>query len=341
LFEGAVDPGGRARAAWFLAFALLDAGELAVAGELLREALEAFGELDDRWGVAATLVTRTKLAHIKGDLAALERDGERGAELFAALGDRWGEVQANGWLGALAEMTGDYERAERLHRDGLRLAEELCLWPEVGARLAWLGWIALQRGEYQRARELCERGRRLAAEQSFRPAEIFAEMGLAFAARKDGDLDTAEALLRGLLDAGPREDGEPPPPHLPMIMVELGFAAERRGDAAGALALHGEAFAVALRLDAPRAQALAMEGVAGALSLAGDHVQAARLLGSAQAVRATALLPLAPAEREDVDRVAARTVAALGAERHAAEYETGRELAPRDHPWSSWTACAM
>jgi tetratricopeptide (TPR) repeat protein len=342
LFEGAGDPGGRARAAWFLAYTRLDAGDLAVAGELLRESLAAFEELGDRWGIAATLVTRTKLAHIKGDVTALERDGERGAELFAALGDRWGELQAAGWLGALAEMTGDHERAGRLHGEGLRLAEELGLWPEVSGRLGWLGWIALQLGDYPRARELCERARRLAVEQSFRAAEIFAEMGLAFATRKGGDLATAEALLRGVLDANPpREDGEAPPPHVPIILVELGFAAEQRGDAAGALALHREAFDLSLRLDGPRVQALAMEGLAGALSLAGQHAPAARLLGSAAALRESALLPLAPAERDDVDRIAARAAAGLGEERYAAEFAAGGSLRPQDHPWSSFTACAM
>ncbi|MER6945263.1 BTAD domain-containing putative transcriptional regulator [Nonomuraea sp. NPDC000554] len=330
-FEGAGDPVGEAMAAWFLAYGQLDAGELASADELLQRALAAFEAAGDRWGIAATLVTRTKLAHIRGDLETLERDGERGAELFAALGDRWGELQAAAWLGALAEMTGDHERAVRLHTDGLRLAEELGLWPEVAGRLAWLGWLALQLGDHVQARDLCERGRRLAAEQGLRPAEIFAEMGLAFAARKGGDLDTAQALLRRMLESNPWQDGEQIPPHLPMITIELGFTAELRGDPASALALHRRAFAMACELDAPRGQALAMEGLAGAVSLAGDPARAARLLGTAAAVRDAALLPLGPDQRDDVDRITGRVSAALGQDAFAAEYETGRKLTPHDH----------
>jgi hypothetical protein len=46
-------------------------------------------------GQAAALATRAKLAHIRGDLAALERDARRSAGLFAELGDCWGVLQAS------------------------------------------------------------------------------------------------------------------------------------------------------------------------------------------------------------------------------------------------------
>ncbi|MBB4703144.1 BTAD domain-containing putative transcriptional regulator [Sphaerisporangium siamense] len=329
-YDGVDDPAGRARSEWFLGYAGLDAGDLTAGEELLDRALTGFRAIGDDWGVAAALVTRTKLAHLRGDLAALRRDGERSADLFEVLGDRWGELQASGWLGALAEMTGDYERARHLHTEGLRMAQELALWPEVSGRLAWLGWIALQLGDYKRAREFCEEAVRLAREQGFRPLQIFAEMGLAFAARKDGCLDTAERHLREVLASAPRQEAAQEPPHLAMVLAELGFVAEQRGDAPAARALHLEAFAVADRLGAPREKALALEGLAGALALSECAAPAAQLLGAAAAARASSALPLAPAERGDVDRIEARARHTLGADRFAAEFARGGALAPEE-----------
>ncbi|GII03856.1 AfsR/SARP family transcriptional regulator [Planobispora takensis] len=327
-YEAAGDPGGRARAEWFLGYAGLDLGDLEAAAELTERALPVFRELGDRWGTAAALATRAKLAHVRGDVAALRADGELSAELFGGLGDRWGRLEASGWLGALAEMTGDLEQAGRMHEEGLRLAEELGLWSEVSARLAWLGWIALQRGEYAGAQELCERALRLSVEQGHQAGQVFARMGLSFAARRDGRLDRAETHLRAVLDAAPRQDGGTPPPYLPMIVAELGFVAEQRGDAAGALALHLEAFDLAVRLSATRGASVVLLGMAGALSLRGRHDLAARLLGAAEAVRGADGAPPAVAEGADTARVTTRVRRALGEDRFAAEHARGRVLTP-------------
>lgn len=329
-YEDLDEPGTRARAEWFLAYVGIDVGALAEDVDLLNRALATFRTRGDRWGVAAALVTRAKHAHIRADLAALERDGEQSAKLFGELGDRWGQLQATAWLGGLAEMAGDYGRAGRLHRDGLCMAEELGLWPEVAARLAWLGWIALQVGDYAQARDYCERALRLATEQNYRPGEIFAEIGLGFGARKEGRLDVAATHLRNLVDGVPQQEGpEPAPPlHLSMVLIELGFVAEQRGDAATARASHLDGFAVAHKLDGLRDMALALEGLAGALMLAGRHADAAQLLGAAAAARESAALPLAPSERGDVDRIRAGARAALGEDAFAAEFARGGALTP-------------
>jgi predicted ATPase/DNA-binding SARP family transcriptional activator len=330
LYDGLHDPLGRARAEWFLAFAVIDGGDLAAAEALLNRALATFRALGDRWGVAAALVTRARLAHVRSDLAALERDGEQSAKLFGELGDRWGQLQANGWLGALAEMTGDYERAGRLHRDGLRMAEELGLWPEVAFRLAWLGWIAMQLGDYAQAREWCEPAARLAVEQGYRPMQIFARMGLGFAARREGNFDLAETHLRSVLESIPQATRQGPALHLSLVLVELGFIAEQHGDAAAALALHLNAFALADKLDAPRDKTVALEGLAGALTLAGRHGYAAQLLGAAATARNSMALPLAPAERGDIDRATARARQALGDDGFGAAFERGGKLTPNE-----------
>jgi predicted ATPase/DNA-binding SARP family transcriptional activator len=194
--ERVADLAERARAEWFLAYAETDLGDVPAVDERLERALTGFRAAGDRWGTAAALSTRAKLGYLRADLKALERDGEQSAELFRELGDRWGLLQATAWLGGLAEMVGDHIKATRLHREGLRMAEELGLWPEVSVRLGWLGWIAVQQCDYSRARELSGQALRLAAEQGFRVGEIFAEIGVAFAARAALGGDAFDAAYR-------------------------------------------------------------------------------------------------------------------------------------------------
>ncbi|WP_285707663.1 BTAD domain-containing putative transcriptional regulator [Microtetraspora sp. NBRC 16547] len=331
MYEEAGDPDGLARAQWFLAYAGIDLGDLAIAEELLSRALPVFRSRGDRWGTAAALAARAKLAHVRGDLDALRRDGERSLALFDEVGDRWGRLEAMGWLGALAEMVDDLDRAGLLHRDGLRLAEELELWTEVGGRLAWLGWIALRRGDFVGAGDFCARALRLAVEQHHQAGQIFATMGLAFAARRNGRLDLAETHLRDVLDRTPRLDaGQAVPPYLPLVLTELGFAAEQRGDAATAFELHLEALDLAAGFDTSRDMTTVLDGLAGALSLAGRHDRAARILGAAAAIRASGSLSPAPAERVDIDRITERVRTALGEKGFAAETGRGAALTPAE-----------
>ncbi|WP_407566688.1 BTAD domain-containing putative transcriptional regulator [Polymorphospora sp. A560] len=313
----AADP----RVTWFVAYALVDRGELDLAAELLSVAADA----GDRWTEAAVLSSRAKLAHAAGDLAALERDATRCARLFAELGDRWGRLQATDWVGGLADLRGEYDRAAAMHHEGLRWARELTLWPEVGSKLSWLAWIAVQTRDYARARELGEEAYRLAVEQAAPAAMVFAELSLGIAARRDGKLDVAVTHLEHLVEMGRRDPQ--PALFLPMVLLELGYAAEQGGDPAAALALHAEAFDLAWAMAAQRDAVGALEGMASA---AGDPGVAARLLGAARAARSAADFGAAPAERDALDRITARLVAALGRAEFDALVARGRDLGPAE-----------
>jgi predicted ATPase/DNA-binding SARP family transcriptional activator len=285
------------RAAWFVAHALIDRSELARAAELLDEVLQDC----DPWTEAAALSSRAKLAHAAADLDALERDGNRSARLFAELGDRWGRLQATDWVGGLAEIRAEYDKAAALHRDGLRWAEELSLWVEVGSKLSWLAWIAVQTRDYAQAHELGARALKLAEESDYPAAAVFAELSVGFAARRDGKLDVASAHLEHLVAVAERE--EQPALYLPMVLVELGYAAELGGDPAAALELHKRAFDAAEAMGAPRDMISALEGIASATA---DPETAARVLGAAADARTRQGLTAGPAERDEIERVARR-----------------------------------
>ncbi|MFI8944648.1 BTAD domain-containing putative transcriptional regulator [Streptomyces syringium] len=326
--EETADAGPCPQARWFRSYALGNAGDQAGAEALVELALAGFRERGDRWGVAAALGRRAVDALIRGDMATLKHDGERSAELFRELGDRWGQLQSVSPLAALAEIGGDYERAGSIQRDGLRLAEELGLRAEVSSRLSGLGRLALLAGDPDGARELHERARRIAAEQSFKFGEIYAEMGLALGARRQGDLPTAETYLRRIREW--YEEVAPEPSGNALILAELGFVAEQRGDAEAARALHLQGLETACLNGGPRAIALALEGLSGVEVLSGDPGRAAYLLGAAAATRESAGAPLPPAERGDVDRITTAAEAAVGKAAFAEAFERGRTAGPRE-----------
>ncbi|GAA0925045.1 BTAD domain-containing putative transcriptional regulator [Nonomuraea longicatena] len=125
-FDLAEDPSGRARAEWFLSFALYG-GDLRTAESLADRALAGFRAVGDAWGVAAALTTRAAQAIAGGDLVTAEDAGERGLAAFDRIGDPWGRLYAMESLTVLAEAHGDHARARRLHEESLRLADKLGL----------------------------------------------------------------------------------------------------------------------------------------------------------------------------------------------------------------------
>ncbi|MDP9864528.1 MULTISPECIES: BTAD domain-containing putative transcriptional regulator [Streptosporangium] len=322
------DPVRRGRAVWLYAYGLFSAGDPTAGEETNIRALDLFTVAGDRWGTAAALGLRAMHALIRGDLAGLTRDGMRSAGLFRELGDRWGELQTVSPLAALAEIKGDYEEATRLQNEGLRIAQELGLETEISARYSGLGRLALLAQEWDRAGELHERARRLAVEQGYKYGEIHSEMGLALGARRSGDLDAAEARLLRIRDAGVSSAAGD---HL--LLAELGFIAELRGDEAQATARHLLGLEIARSIDEPRAMALSLEGLAGAAALSGDAGRAgcaALLLGAADAARQGVGAPLPPAERGDVDRITTAVAAALSRAAFAEAFRRGADLSPEE-----------
>jgi predicted ATPase/DNA-binding SARP family transcriptional activator len=304
---------------WFLAGAYIDLGDAAAAEKLLAKALAEFRATGDRWGEAATLSTRAMLGHLRDDLPALEHDARRSAELFGELGDEWGVLQATDWLIGWADLTGDQAEGARMARSGLRTAEELGLWTDVAGRLGWLAWLSMQVGDYSRAQEYGAQAKRLAAGQGQRVVEVFTTLGLAFAARRDGKLDPAEAHLRWLVAAA----GDGRPPHLSMVVAELGLLAGQRGDREAALAWLGEAFAMYREQESDHGMAWALVGMAAALVPDG---RAAELLGAADSARRRGGRPLSSSDRDELNRITTAVRAATPD--FATRFTRGGKLTP-------------
>ncbi|WP_306332241.1 BTAD domain-containing putative transcriptional regulator [Streptomyces sp. KL118A] len=319
-----------ARTRWLHAYALFSAGDPAASEDANAQALALADRADDQWTTAAALALRAMHALIRGDLDTIGRDGRHAALLFAELGDRWGELQTVAPLAALAEIKGDYEEAARRQEEGLTIARELGLRAEVAARLSGLGRLALLTHDWERAHELHTQAHALAAAQGYRYGQIHAAMGLALGARRSGDLDAAEAHLTRIRDRH-ADVSSPAGDHL--HHAELGFVAELRGDGPGAEAHHLLGLKTARALAEPRALALSLEGLAGAAAVSGAAERAALLLGAADAARRSVGAPLPPAERGDVDRIAAAARAALGEAAYAEAFARGGLLPTGELPF--------
>ncbi|MDQ8706193.1 BTAD domain-containing putative transcriptional regulator [Streptomyces sp. LHD-70] len=326
-YENVDDPLGRARAEWFVASNLYGVGDPAPSRQLNESALTTFRSFGDRWGAAAALAIRSFHAQLGGDLDAVLRHGEHSLELFRELGDQWGQLRAMAQLQGLAEVRGEYDKAGRLRREGLRMAEDLELWPQVTSQLAGIGRIALLTHDYPRAREFHERARRLAVGQADKFGEQYAEIGLGMGARREGDLDAAETHMLHVLEIHREMGYEPETP--PLILVELGFVAELRGEPDTALKLQLDALAAA-RGSGTRSIALCLEGLAGARALTGEAENAALLLGVAAAARRSVGAPLPEGERGDIARIEKRARTALDDTRFDAAYARGEAMSVAD-----------
>nr|CTQ94808.1 multi-domain regulatory protein [Kibdelosporangium sp. MJ126-NF4] len=316
------DPTDRAMALWFLGYVTTTMGGVEPSETLGNQALTEFEALNHTWGIAVALIDRVMLHRYRGDFAAAHRDTARSAALLEPLGERWGQLQVSFSKGTLAEIAGDYDRATEVHLDGLRMAEELGLTPEVSYQLSWLGRIELLKGNHAKAQDLHERAHAIGAEHGLKPAEMYAETGLALGARQTGDLAKAEKHLLNILAWHRNQRYEVGGS---LILAELGFVAEQRGDISQALSLHLEGYAMASATDDIRAVALALEGLAGTEATAGNATSAARLLGAAAQARESVGSPLPPGQRHDVDRIAATAQASLGEETFTAEFQHGKE----------------
>lgn len=265
----------------------------------------------DRWVEAASLVARSGVHLLVDDVGPAVADAAAAGELFAAIGDRWGLLQVATELGTVAVVRGDHREALRRHREALRIAEELGLHSEQAGLHGSIGRVMLATGDFDAAEKELRAAAEHARRQGVEALVEYAEFGRALALRRRGDLDGAEQLLRARVEGPGAPGAAAPMTALPSI--ELGFVAELRGDAQGALDWHRRGHRAAVSSGSPRTIALALEGLAGAAALRGDHHDAARLLGSATSVRQRLDAPLGPGERGDVDRIRAGIVAALGA----------------------------
>ncbi|MBB5806146.1 putative ATPase/DNA-binding SARP family transcriptional activator [Saccharothrix ecbatanensis] len=79
-----------ARTRWFLGYVLSTVGDMPTGRRLTDQALAAFEELGDDWGVAAAYSDRVSQVLARGQVDEAREAADRSASLFTSLGERWG-----------------------------------------------------------------------------------------------------------------------------------------------------------------------------------------------------------------------------------------------------------
>jgi predicted ATPase/DNA-binding XRE family transcriptional regulator len=125
-------------------------GELAVAREHAREAVDVLAAVDDPWNHGLALFVRGDVELLFGRHAA--RDCyERSLVVFRSIGDPWGIAHALTGLGGLAMHERDYTTARALMEEGLALRRAVNNPGAIATSLTSLGQLARLEGDDARA----------------------------------------------------------------------------------------------------------------------------------------------------------------------------------------------
>lgn len=196
----------RARVSHFLGALVTSQGDFSAAEHFLEQSLSLYMELDDQWGIAASLNALAIAARDRGDYALAQSNFERSLACWRLLPDRLAIARCLHNLANVVKVRGDYPRARWALREATEIFEDLG--DRSGA--AWStnqqGDIAREQGDWTAARSLyqhalsafresgdrwgsarsltdlagidSEQGNHLAAQTAYREAlEIFAGLG--------------------------------------------------------------------------------------------------------------------------------------------------------------------
>ena len=191
--------GHHARRAWALFGVALLAwyqADAPTARERAAESLAIWQELDDRWGLAHTLIASGLVAlAFDRNPAAARAQLSRSAEIFRAADDRWGLAVALTMLGYVPHALGEAAEARALFEQGLELW--LALDDPWGSMIALtkLGELALEQGDYTGAIPFLEASLARSREEGNKEGMSWALHNLGLAAQLQGDGVRAAVFL--------------------------------------------------------------------------------------------------------------------------------------------------
>lgn len=196
---------------------LLMRGNYSLARRHVERAYLAATTIDDKYGIANTLLYRGLIEQKLGDYGQAETHLQEGLTLAREVNAPT-KIDALLYLGQTEQKKGNYDQAETYLQEGLNLARQLDDKERISALLQDLGWVILKRGEYAKAetylleglaiaRQIGDRGRicgllrplSLVAESrgNYKQSEIYLQEGLAIA-RQIGDREQMCILLLNL-----------------------------------------------------------------------------------------------------------------------------------------------
>ncbi|MFQ5613726.1 MAG: tetratricopeptide repeat protein [Anaerolineae bacterium] len=279
------------------------------AGTLYEESLALAEQLDDRPAQASCQTAMGELLWKKGLYAEALAWLERAQTGFEALDDPAGVALVLHRKGTLAAQQGDYEAARARWNESLAIRQRLDDQPGVASLLSNLGIIAQYQGDNETARQLYEQGLAIRDRLGDKWAIAVSLDNLGYLDLGQGNYEAARRRLEEAVSLQ-REVGDRY--YLANALNNLGNAVRGQGDYETARALYAEGLAINRTLGDHRAIAYLLEDIGCLAVLQGRPRHALRLTAAAEVLREAAGAPLAPTEREDLERRLAPAHDSLG-----------------------------
>jgi tetratricopeptide (TPR) repeat protein len=264
-------------------------------------------------------------------LAYSQGDNERGipfarhaVDLARQTGDRRLLAYALGFLGSSTVFLGRYAEAESYLREAAEAATQAGAGPLAGMPLAMLGQVITMRDpDSALGRQYISEGAARMHEAGDRWMANMAQMGMAFAAQRRGDLKDARARFAALIplfqELGDRH-------RVNMVKSEIAHIDRHEGKFDAAEAAYRETILAWKRLGHRAAIAHQLESFAFLAQHRKDGVRAAHLYGAAEALREAIGIHMTPFEKEEYDGEVARLRAGMDEKEFGAALAEGRRF---------------
>jgi len=147
-----------------LGWMLFRMGDYSGAEDRSEEALCAFRETGDRWGIAMSLNNLGAVAYAQGRYEEAEKLHQESLQIKREIGDPWGIAGSLINLGNVAYVQGRYDKAERLYREGRKTKEEIGDLSGTADSIINLGWAAKAQGRLDKAEKLWQKSLKIKRE---------------------------------------------------------------------------------------------------------------------------------------------------------------------------------
>ena len=136
---------------------LLMRGNYSLAERHVERAHAAAVDLDDKYGIANTLLYRGLIDQKHGNYDQAEMYLQEGLTLAREV-NAPARIDALLYLGQTEQKKGNYDQAETYLQEGLSLARQIVMMNVLVPFLQDLGWVTLKRGEYTKAERYLQEG---------------------------------------------------------------------------------------------------------------------------------------------------------------------------------------
>jgi predicted ATPase/DNA-binding SARP family transcriptional activator/Tfp pilus assembly protein PilF len=302
-------------------------GDYSAARTLYKQSYEIFQEIQDRRGVARTLMNLGSLAKEQSEYSAARELYEESLAAWREIGDEQGAAATFGNLGIVAQHQGDYSTAREMYERCLEIRRRIGNGHPLATTLNNLGTLAYDEGDYSMARGLYRESLEIRREIGDRMGVATTLLNLGMAAARQGDHIGARAQFTECLEIC-REIGDRS--GVEAALINLGNIAVAQEEYGVAHGLYEESLRICQEIKDQQGTARCLEGMANLRSRQGDAATAVRLWAMSQALREVLGMPMPPIERDALDRQINEARTILGAEGFAAAWQEGRAM-DREH----------